>query len=337
MANKKTTKISNGVYFNFSNKFKIAALISVALVFLAVYTVFAWSGPPGPPTTCPAGYPGCDAPINVSSTYQRKLGDLGIGGAVGQPVYKLSNVGGTLRLVNASDAVQLEIGQDGSVTVKKTLRLTPLASAPAACSSTIKGMMYFSNVDNKSYICDGSVWTEQRGPTGPAGPQGPQGPQGLTGATGSIGPQGLQGPQGPTGATGPAGSQGPVGPSGPQGPQGATGPQGLQGPQGPTGAAGSVSPQAATGPQGLQGPQGPTGATGPQGATGPVGPTGPTGLTGPPGPAGDITGNTPNWLRAAYLQARDYITIEGSGVSHALNLGSAKIYWDGTRLVIKVQ
>ena len=173
--------------------------------------------------------------------------------------------------------VQFEIGQDGSVTVKKTLRLTPLASAPAACSSTIKGMMYFSNVDNKSYICDGSVWTEQRGPTGPAGPQGPQGPQGLTGATGSIGPQGLQGPQGPTGATGP------------------------------------------------------------QGAVGPVGPTGPTGLTGPPGPAGDITGNTPNWLRAAYLQARDYITIEGSGVSHALNLGSAKIYWDGTRLVIKVQ
>ena len=40
------------------------------------------------------------------------------------------------------------------------------------------------------------------------------------------------------------------------------------------------------------------------GATGPVGATGPggsTGASGPQGPAGDITGNSPNYLKAANL------------------------------------
>jgi hypothetical protein len=53
----------------------------VVALFLVVGTSYllAWSGPPStgtPPTNCTAGYPGCDAPLNVGNTVQTKLGSL---------------------------------------------------------------------------------------------------------------------------------------------------------------------------------------------------------------------------------------------------------------------
>jgi hypothetical protein len=145
------------------------------------------------------------------------------------------------------------------------------------------------------------------GPTGPTGTQGAQGPtglQGLTGVMGPTGPQGTTGPTGPqglTGAMGPTGPQGITGPTGPQGLTGAmgpTGPQGITGPTGPQGLTGVMGP---TGPQGLTGAMGPTGPQGLTGVTGPTGPQGLTGVTGPAGPAGDITGSSPNFLKAANI------------------------------------
>jgi len=40
------------------------------------YAMAVWTVAPGSPTNCPTGYPGCDAPINVSSSTQTKNGPL---------------------------------------------------------------------------------------------------------------------------------------------------------------------------------------------------------------------------------------------------------------------
>jgi hypothetical protein len=47
-------------------------------VLAAGVALAAWSGPPsGTPPNCPTGSAGCDAPLNVSGTYQSKSGNLG--------------------------------------------------------------------------------------------------------------------------------------------------------------------------------------------------------------------------------------------------------------------
>ncbi|OGZ09629.1 MAG: hypothetical protein A3D67_00935 [Candidatus Lloydbacteria bacterium RIFCSPHIGHO2_02_FULL_51_22] len=53
-------------------------VILAAILVVGVQYVFAWTGPPGAPTTCPPGDTGCDTPVNVGGTYQAKIGD-GIG------------------------------------------------------------------------------------------------------------------------------------------------------------------------------------------------------------------------------------------------------------------
>lgn len=84
----------------------------IAFSFLFVWYAFAqWTEPSVPP---PGG--NVDAPINISSTPQNKLGDFGIGGGGGQPIYYLSNLGGTLQFESTSPAgTRLVIGQDGNV------------------------------------------------------------------------------------------------------------------------------------------------------------------------------------------------------------------------------
>lgn len=55
--------------------------ISVLTLSLMVLVAeAAWSGPPGVPTTCPTGSPGCDVPINTSINGQSKIGALVAGG-----------------------------------------------------------------------------------------------------------------------------------------------------------------------------------------------------------------------------------------------------------------
>ena len=295
--------------FNYSSLIVVFAL---SLVF-GIPAVLAWSGPPGsPPTPCPTGYPGCDAPLNVSSVGQTKQGDLTVKTFIYGDDIRLGNwgvpggvtVGGNIEVKNASQNTIFHLQDNGRLTIGESVVLTPRASAPATCSASVKGMIYFNSSSNMPFICNGTAWTEYRGPSGPQGPAGPSGPQGPTGPAGATGPAGPSGPQGPTGPagpsgpqgpTGPAGPSGPAGPQGPQGPTGPTGPQGPSGPSGPAGPQGPTGPAGATGPQGPSGPSGPAGppglqgATGPQGpagATGPQGPTGLTGATGPQGPSG---------------------------------------------------
>src|SRR3989338_9200810 len=96
----------------------ISLIISILVICFTVssYVFAVWQEPT-------AGPPGNNIlpPINVSSTGQNKLGDFGIGGCSGQPVYWLSNYYGTLRFNSASPAgTRLVIGQDGNVGIGTT-------------------------------------------------------------------------------------------------------------------------------------------------------------------------------------------------------------------------
>ncbi len=54
----------------------IKVVVLALMLSVGVGYVFAWSGPPGAPTGCPTGYPGCDAPINVGGSPQQKTGSF---------------------------------------------------------------------------------------------------------------------------------------------------------------------------------------------------------------------------------------------------------------------
>ncbi|MDD5750691.1 MAG: hypothetical protein PHU56_03535 [Candidatus Pacebacteria bacterium] len=65
----------------------------LAFCLTGFYYVFAWTdAPSGTPPTCPAGYAGCDAPLNDSTTAQSKAGSLGIG-TTAAPEYRLDVYG----------------------------------------------------------------------------------------------------------------------------------------------------------------------------------------------------------------------------------------------------
>ncbi|MFA6096467.1 MAG: hypothetical protein WC788_02460 [Candidatus Paceibacterota bacterium] len=62
---------------NFEKTRIASVLLSVAICIMAFgYTVIAWSPAPADPPDCPAGYPGCDAPLNVGNAGQTKGGGL---------------------------------------------------------------------------------------------------------------------------------------------------------------------------------------------------------------------------------------------------------------------
>ena len=70
----------------------------------------------------------------------------------------------------------------------------------------------------------------------------------------------------------------------------------------------------ADGAPGVDGADGAPGVDGADGADGAPGVDGADGVQGPPGPAGDITGNTPNWLEAEYLETKTfYSTVDVAG------------------------
>jgi hypothetical protein len=59
---------------------KIAALAGIALGAFGISMVAAdYVGPPGSAPSCPTGYAGCDAPLNIGTGYQNKAGKLSLG------------------------------------------------------------------------------------------------------------------------------------------------------------------------------------------------------------------------------------------------------------------
>src|SRR3989344_5613598 len=85
--------------------------------------LFAWTGAPGTPPTCPAGWPGCDAPINVGSTAQAKAGFLTIGSTVAPAAGAALDVYGTGAFTNVLVTNTLKIS-GGSPGVGKVLTAT---------------------------------------------------------------------------------------------------------------------------------------------------------------------------------------------------------------------
>jgi len=62
-------------YSYFSKTIALAVGV-LAMAFLISFVVLAWTEPSSSPPTCPAGQPGCDAPLNIGPTAQTKTGDL---------------------------------------------------------------------------------------------------------------------------------------------------------------------------------------------------------------------------------------------------------------------
>mgnify|MGYP000152093541 CR=1 FL=1 len=60
---------------NIIQTFKIL-ITAVILSFSISYVYAAWQGPPNNPDTCPSGYTGCNAPLNVGLNSQSKFGQL---------------------------------------------------------------------------------------------------------------------------------------------------------------------------------------------------------------------------------------------------------------------
>jgi|SRR3989344_1457100 len=84
--------------------------IALTLALGANYLYAAWSGPPsGTPPTCPAGYAGCDAPINVGATTQTKTGNLTVAGLTSDVLSVLGNssIVGKLRIGASGTPAQL--------------------------------------------------------------------------------------------------------------------------------------------------------------------------------------------------------------------------------------
>ncbi|MDE1967224.1 MAG: hypothetical protein KGI45_04135 [Patescibacteria group bacterium] len=66
-----------------NNKYTTVRRIAVTTGFLlgafALAALANWTPPPGTPPSCPSGQPGCDAPINVGSVAQTRMGAIGLG------------------------------------------------------------------------------------------------------------------------------------------------------------------------------------------------------------------------------------------------------------------
>jgi len=137
---------------------------------LVVGLVYAWTAPSQDP---PGG--NVEAPINVSDTAQSKLGDFGLGGGAGQPLYWLKNIGGALYFSSTNPAGdRVVIGQDGKVGIGITGPAEKLevngAIKIGTTSNTNAGTIRWTGTDFEGYTGSnwvsltsggGGLWTDQ--------------------------------------------------------------------------------------------------------------------------------------------------------------------------------
>jgi hypothetical protein len=127
----------------------------VVAVALAAGVSYAstWTAPLSSPPTCVSGNPGCDAPINVGSLAQTKLGSLVVNGIssstypTGLQVWGLSQFEGPVQIIDGSQAAGSVLSSDANGDAKwiatSSLGLGGSASAnnmesgtvPLACGS----------------------------------------------------------------------------------------------------------------------------------------------------------------------------------------------------------
>jgi hypothetical protein len=96
----------------------IAFILGVlAMSFLVGYLAIAFTdAPAGTPPYCPAGYPGCDLPINVGSTGQVKTGTLRVGGLTSDSWTYLATQSGNVGIGTASPGAKLEVAGQIKIT-----------------------------------------------------------------------------------------------------------------------------------------------------------------------------------------------------------------------------
>jgi hypothetical protein len=101
----------NEIIVNFMRKVKpIALILGVLVMSVAVgYLATAWTdAPTGTAPFCPAGYSGCDTPINIGSASQTKSGSFNVMGDVGvgteAPGAKLEVVGNIIASAPTADS-----------------------------------------------------------------------------------------------------------------------------------------------------------------------------------------------------------------------------------------
>ena len=92
-------------------KTKLKILVTVLALFFGMQAIFAlaWSSPVSTPPVCNSGNPGCDAPLNISSTLQKKKGTLWIntdGNTIGL-IIQSGNVG--IKTTNVSPGLSLDV------------------------------------------------------------------------------------------------------------------------------------------------------------------------------------------------------------------------------------
>ena len=98
------------------------ATIALALSFGISYVSAAWSAPQSTPPNCTSGQPGCDAPVNVGTTHQAKLGSLSVNTTTSSPdaygldVFGISRFFGNLEIgtIAAPATVKIVNGSQGA-------------------------------------------------------------------------------------------------------------------------------------------------------------------------------------------------------------------------------
>jgi hypothetical protein len=87
---------------------RVAVVIGLVLGSFALTALAqnVFVGPPGPPPACPAGYTGCDAPLNVSATAQSKTGLLSLQNFLFNPTAAAIPVGAVLSAKDATGLVE---------------------------------------------------------------------------------------------------------------------------------------------------------------------------------------------------------------------------------------
>ncbi len=91
---------------------KITLVLLVLIMSLGIsYLVVAWEGPPGEPTYCPSGYPGCDAPLDVGPTHQAKEGGVSVNSFVARAGAILAQSSGNVG-IGRSPSYKLDVQGD---------------------------------------------------------------------------------------------------------------------------------------------------------------------------------------------------------------------------------
>ena len=112
--------------------------------------VAAWQSPTN---STPAG--NVDAPINVSTADQAKLGGLTLGGA-----FKADSSDNTLVVDAASNSVGIGVtNPNAKLEVSSVIKSTP-TDAPGACDINTRGGMYYDDSMNEPCFCNGTEWRQ---------------------------------------------------------------------------------------------------------------------------------------------------------------------------------